>query len=92
MSSLYARRRPGTGPAFPLGGVAPLSYLFCLLEVFGGGAPEAQASGDFSDGYGMFSSAATRSIRFFMVVGFVPSGTMRRVAVVSSDWSLCLRA
>ena len=38
------------------------------------------------------NSAATRRIRFFMVVGRVPSGSGMRVAVVSGDWIFSLRA
>jgi hypothetical protein len=41
---------------------------------------------------GIPSSAATRRIRFFMVVGLVPSGSGMRVAMVSSDWTFSLRA
>jgi hypothetical protein len=37
------------GPAFALGRLETLSDCLRLLEVFGGGAPEEQASGHFSD-------------------------------------------
>jgi len=34
---------------------------------------------------GILSAAATRTMRFFIVVGLVPSGSVRRAAVLSSD-------
>jgi hypothetical protein len=34
---------------------------------------------------GIFSSLATRRIRFFMMVGLVPSGSDKRVAVLKSN-------
>jgi hypothetical protein len=40
-----------TGPAFALGWLEPLRDFFRLLEVFGRGAPEEQASRDTSHGH-----------------------------------------
>lgn len=41
---------------------------------------------------GIFSSPATRRTQVFTVVGFVPSGSVIRVAVLSRDWIFPLKA